>query len=42
MAISRRDLPAVQGAVLFLSVVFVAVNLLIDLVYQRVDPRVRI
>ena len=41
-AISRRDLPAVQGAVLFLSVVFVVVNLVTDLVYQRVDPRVRV
>jgi ABC-type dipeptide/oligopeptide/nickel transport system permease component len=41
MAISRRDLPAVQGTVLFLSVVFVMVNLLTDLAYQKVDPRVR-
>lgn len=41
MAISRRDLPAVQGTVLFLSVVFVLVNLLTDAMYQRVDPRVR-
>lgn len=40
-AISKRDLPAVQGAVLFLSVVFVVVNVLTDLAYQRVDPRVR-
>ncbi|MEO7995922.1 MAG: ABC transporter permease [Gemmatimonadaceae bacterium] len=40
-AISKRDLPAVQGAVLFLSVVFVLVNVLTDLAYQRVDPRVR-
>jgi len=40
-AISRRDLPAVQGAVLFLSVVFVLVNLITDVAYQRVDPRVR-
>jgi ABC-type dipeptide/oligopeptide/nickel transport system permease component len=40
-AISRRDLPAVQGAVLFLSVVFVLVNVLTDLAYQKVDPRVR-
>ena len=40
-AISRRDLPAVQGAVLFLSLVFVLVNVLTDLAYQRVDPRVR-
>ncbi|MBY0490065.1 MAG: ABC transporter permease [Gemmatimonadaceae bacterium] len=41
MAISRRDLPAVQGTVLFLSVVFVLVNLATDVMYQRVDPRVR-
>ena len=40
MAISRRDLPAVQGAVLFLSVVFVLVNVLTDAAYRRVDPRV--
>jgi peptide/nickel transport system permease protein/oligopeptide transport system permease protein len=40
-AISRRDLPAIQGAVLFLSVVFVVVNLITDMVYTRIDPRVR-
>ena len=40
MAISRRDLPAVQGSVLFLSVVFVLVNVLTDAAYRRVDPRV--
>ena len=41
MAIGRRDLPAVQGAVLFLSLVFVTVNILTDIAYQKVDPRVR-
>ena len=40
-AISRRDLPAIQGSVLFLSVVFVLVNLLTDLVYAAADPRVK-
>jgi ABC-type dipeptide/oligopeptide/nickel transport system permease component len=39
-AIARRDLPAIQGSVLFLSVVFVAVNLLTDLAYAASDPRV--
>ncbi|HEU6450287.1 MAG TPA: ABC transporter permease [Gemmatimonadaceae bacterium] len=39
-AISRRDLPAIQGTVLFLSVVFVLVNLITDLVYAAADPRV--
>jgi ABC-type dipeptide/oligopeptide/nickel transport system permease component len=40
-AISRRDLPAIQGAVLFLSLVFVLVNLMTDLLYAKADPRVR-
>lgn len=39
-AISRRDLPAIQGTVLFLSGVFVLVNLLTDLAYAKADPRV--
>jgi ABC-type dipeptide/oligopeptide/nickel transport system permease component len=39
-AIDKRDLPAVQGSILFLSVVFVVVNLLTDVLYARVDPRV--
>lgn len=40
-AIARRDLPGVQGAVLFMSVVFVLVNLFTDLAYAKADPRVR-
>jgi ABC-type dipeptide/oligopeptide/nickel transport system permease component len=39
-AISKRDLPAVQGSILFLSVVFVLVNLVTDLVYAKADPRI--
>jgi peptide/nickel transport system permease protein len=39
-AITRRDLPAIQGAVLFLSTVFVLVNLITDLAYAKADPRV--
>ena len=39
-AIARRDLPAIQGSVLFLSFVFVIVNLLADLAYTKADPRV--
>lgn len=41
-AIARRDLPAIQGSVLFLSVVFVLVNLVTDLLYAKADPRVRL
>ena len=39
-AIARRDLPAIQGSVLFLSVVFVLVNLATDVAYAKADPRV--
>ena len=39
-AIARRDLPAIQGTVLFLSTVFVLVNLLTDVAYAKTDPRV--
>ncbi len=39
-AIARRDLPAIQGSVLFLSFVFVVVNLVTDLAYAKADPRV--
>lgn len=39
-AIAKRDLPAIQGAVLFLSLVFVFVNLIADLLYAKADPRV--
>lgn len=39
-AIDRRDLPAVQGSILFLSAVFAFVNLGTDLLYARLDPRV--
>jgi ABC-type dipeptide/oligopeptide/nickel transport system permease component len=39
-AIEKRDLPAIQGSILFLSVVFVAVNLVTDLLYAKADPRI--
>ncbi len=40
-AILRRDFPAIQGTVLFLAVVFVLVNLAIDVMYGVLDPRIR-
>lgn len=39
-AISKRDLPAIQGSILFMSLVFVLVNLVTDLVYAKADPRI--
>ena len=39
-AIGKRDLPAIQGSILFLSLVFVIVNLITDVAYAKADPRV--
>ena len=40
-AIAARDYPTVQGCILFIAVTYVAVNLLIDLLYGVLDPRIR-
>jgi peptide/nickel transport system permease protein len=40
-AVLRRDWPVIQGGLLLTAVVFVAVNLLVDLLYLWVDPRLR-
>src|SRR6266699_5090076 len=40
-AILRRDYPVIQGVVLLFSFVYVLVNLLVDVVYPLVDPRIR-
>jgi len=41
-AIVDRDYPVLQAGILYLAVVFVVVNLAVDIVYARLDPRVRI
>jgi len=40
-AVLARDFPTIQGVILFFSVVYVAINLLIDLSYVFLDPRIR-
>ena len=40
--ILNRDYPVVQGAILAVSFIFVFVNLLVDVLYVVVDPRIRI
>jgi peptide/nickel transport system permease protein len=40
-AISARDLPVVQGVVLFVAAVIVTLNFLVDLLYGVLDPRIR-
>jgi peptide/nickel transport system permease protein len=39
--IYQRDYPVVQGGVLFVALVFVLVNLLIDIIYTWIDPRIK-
>lgn len=41
-SINQRDIPVVQTSVILFSFVFVALNLLVDLLYARLDPRVRL
>lgn len=41
-AILKRDFPVIQGSVLFMAVLFVAVNLIVDISYGLIDPRVRL
>lgn len=40
-AVLNRDFPVIQGVVLFFSVLYVLINLLVDLSYLWLDPRIR-
>lgn len=41
-AIMSRDFPVIQGGLLFLAAIYVVINLMVDLLYAVVDPRVRL
>lgn len=41
ISIAKRDYPVVQGIVLWLALVFVVINMLVDVSYAALDPRVR-
>jgi peptide/nickel transport system permease protein len=41
LSIQRRDVPVVQGCILLISLLYVVVNALTDMVYAWVDPRIR-
>jgi peptide/nickel transport system permease protein len=40
-AIGNRDFPLIQGTVLFAAVTYVLVNLVVDVLYAVIDPRIR-
>jgi peptide/nickel transport system permease protein len=41
-AISYRDYPVLQGGILFLAIIFVLVNLVVDVTYALINPRIRL
>jgi peptide/nickel transport system permease protein len=40
-AVQARDYPVLQGAILLFALVFLVINLLVDVLYTRIDPRIR-
>lgn len=41
-SVAARDYPVIQGAVLLIAAIFVMINLLVDVLYAVVDPRIRL
>jgi peptide/nickel transport system permease protein len=41
-AVAARDYPVIQGAVLLIAVLFLLINLMVDLLYAVIDPRIRL
>jgi peptide/nickel transport system permease protein len=40
-AVQARDYPVLQGAILLFAVIFLVINLVVDLLYTAIDPRIR-
>jgi peptide/nickel transport system permease protein len=40
-SISRRDYPLIQGAIMIIAAIYVIVNLIVDILYVYIDPRIR-
>lgn len=40
-SVTRRDYPMIQGHVLFVAVLYVGINLIVDLLYKAFDPRIK-
>ena len=41
-AINQRDIPVVQASVILLAGIFILLNLIVDMIYARLDPRVKL
>lgn len=40
-ALEKYDFPVVMGAVLFISVILIIINIFVDIIYGLLDPRIR-
>ncbi|NCQ52791.1 MAG: ABC transporter permease subunit, partial [Caldiserica bacterium] len=40
LAVQSRDYPAVQGSIIFIALVVALVNLIVDILYAYIDPRI--
>lgn len=40
-SIARRDYPLIQGAIMIIAAIYVIVNLIVDIMYVYIDPRIR-
>jgi peptide/nickel transport system permease protein len=41
-ALNTLDLPVIMGSVLVIAIIFITINILVDLVYAWLDPRVKL
>ena len=41
-SISNRDYPVVQAVIVLLAFLVIFINFLVDLIYKKIDPRVRV
>ena len=41
-AVAARDYPVIQGAVLLIATLFLIINIVVDVLYAVVDPRIRL
>ena len=41
-AVTKRDYPVVQGTAVFITILLIVVNLLTDVMYSIIDPRIRV
>ena len=41
-ALEKYDLPVIMGTVLFIAVILILTNILVDIIYALLDPRVRL